>query len=152
MENSENLIDQFLLPFDDRLVSLVQELRQFFKGKTKPKYELVGDSTISVNIGYGFTEKAWDCFCAIIVYSKHINLSFPSGAFISDPKNLLIGTGKRVRHIKIADFDDMTNPDVLNLILEAKSRALENFDNKNFQFKDVKTIVKPIKGIKKRPK
>jgi hypothetical protein len=152
MENSENLIDQFLLPFDDRLVSLVQELRQFFKGKTKPKYELVGDSTISVNIGYGFTEKAWDCFCAIIVYSKHINLSFPSGAFISDPKNLLIGTGKRIRHIKIADFDDMTNPDVLNLILESKSRALENFDNKNIQSKDVKTIVKPIKGIKKRPK
>ena len=152
MENSENLIDQFLLPFDDRLVSLVQELRQFFKGKTKPKYELVGDSTISVNIGYGFTEKAWDCFCAIIVYSKHINLSFPSGAFIFDPKNLLIGTGKRIRHIKIADFDNMTNPDVLNLILEAKSRALENFDDKNFEFKDVKTIVKPIKGIKKRPK
>lgn len=151
MENSENLIENLLLPFDERLVSLAQDLRKFFKGKTKPKYELVGESTISVNIGYGFTEKAWDCFCAIIIYSKHINLSFPSSAFISDPKNLLIGTGKRIRHIKIADFDEMTNPDVLNLILEAKNRALENFDDKNFEFKDVKTLVKPTKVIKKRP-
>ncbi len=46
----------------------------------------------------------------------------------------------------------MTNPDVLNFILEAKSIALENFDDKNFEFRDVMTIVKPIKGIKKRPK
>ena len=150
MENSEKLIDQFLLPFDDRLTSLVQELRQFFKSKTKPKYELVGNSTISLNIGYGFTEKAWDCYCAIIVYSEHINLSFPSGAFISDPNNLLVGNGKRIRHIKIADYDDMTNPDILNLILEAKSAALAKFDDKNCEFKDVKTLVKPIKGIKKR--
>ena len=152
MNNNEQLLEQFLLPFDDELVSLTQQLRQFLKGETKPKYELVGDSTISVNIGYGFTEKAWDCFCAIIVYSKHINLSFPSGAFLSDPKSLFIGTGKRIRHIKISDLDDLKNPDVINLLREAKERALARLDVNMLNFKDIRTIVKPIAGIKKRPK
>lgn len=113
---------------------------------------MVGDSTISLNIGYGFTEKAWDCFCAIIVYSKHINLSFPSGAFLPDPKGLFIGTGKRIRHIKISDLDDLKNPDVINLLKEARNRALESLDENIFDFNDVTTIVKPIAGEKKRPK
>jgi hypothetical protein len=151
MEN-EYQIENYLLPFDEKLAKLAQELRKFLKQKTKPKYELVVDSTISLNIGYGFTEKAWDCFCGIIVYSKHINLSFPSGAFIPDPKGLLIGEGKRVRHLKVYELDDLDNQDVLNLIQEARKLALENSGIEKKEFDEVQILIKQIKGPKKRPK
>jgi hypothetical protein len=152
MDIIEHQVEQYLLPFDEKLVALTQELRQFLKQKTKPKYELVGDSTLSVNIGYGFTEKAWDCYCALIVYSKHINLSFPSGASLPDPNGILIGEGKRIRHIKITEMNDLKNPEVLNLIEEARSMAAENSAHGTKEFKEVQTLIKPIKGTKKRPK
>jgi len=85
---------------------------------------LVGDSTISLNIGYGFTTKDWDCFCAIIIYRKHINLSFPSGAYLSDPQQLLRGTGNRIRHIRINDINDLENAAVEVILNEARNMDL----------------------------
>lgn len=126
--NTELQITKFLEPFNNEISSLAQQLRDHLKKETKPTIELVGDSTISVNIGYGFTEIAWDCFCAIIVYSKHINISFPSGAFLSDSKGLLQGTGKRIRHIKIRNFNDINDPAVKKLLLEARDKALALFE------------------------
>lgn len=148
----EYQIENYLLPFDKKLAKLTQDLRQFLKEKTEPKYELVADSTNSLNIGYSFTEKAWDCYCAIIVYSKHINLSFPSGAFLPDPTGILLGAGKRVRHLKVTEVDDLQEAEVLNLILEARKMAFENSGIQKEEIKEIQTIIKPIKGIKKRPK
>ncbi len=152
MSTPEQQIVKFLEPFDSEISSLAQKLRDYLRKETKPTIELVGDSTISVNIGYGFTEKAWDCFCAIIVYSKHINISFPSGAFLSDPHGLLQGTGKRIRHIKIRNYDDINAPAVRNLLLEARDKALALVEDNSGKEYSFKTIVKPISGIKKRPK
>lgn len=152
MEDTERQIEQFLYPFNQKLQALAQELRQFLKNETKPTYELVGDSTISLNIGYGFTKKAWDCYCAIIVYSKHINLSFPSGAFLNDPKKLLQGTGKRIRHIKIMGINDVEQHDIKNLVIEARNKALEEAKENDGEEKPVQTIIKPVSGVKKRPK
>jgi len=104
MNSTEQQITVFLNPFDEDIVSLTQELKSYLINESKPKYELVGNSSISVNIGYGFTQKAWDCFVAIIAYSKHINISFPSGAFLTDPQRLLQGSGTRIRHIKIKNI------------------------------------------------
>ncbi len=150
MSPTEQQIEKFLEPFDIEISSLAQQLRKHIKKETAPTIELVGDSTISLNIGYGFTEKAWDCYCAIIIYSKHINISFPSGASLSDPKELLQGSGKRIRHIKIRKFEDINDPAVQNLLLEARNNALELIDADTKQ--KFRTIVKPISGIKKRPK
>ena len=151
MKDTEIQIEQYLYPFNDKLQLLAQDLRQFLKKETKPTYELVGDSTISLNIGYGFTKKAWDCYCAIIVYSKHINISFPSGAFLSDPEDLLQGKGKRIRHIKIKALDDVKKLDVRNLLMEARNKALEDVKEINEEEKPVQTIIKQISGVKKRP-
>lgn len=147
----ETLIDNFLMPFPKNLTDLAQGLRKYLKTLTQPAYESVGDSTISVNIGYGYTEKAWDCFCAIIVYSKHMNISFPSGADLNDPDNLLVGTGKRVRHIRIEKLEDIKSTGLTKLLLEARNNALLLTDKPLDKSVEVKTIIKPIKGVKKRP-
>ena len=150
MENPETQIAQYLEPFDDKIVSLAQALRHFLLSETKPKYELVGDSTISVNIGYGFTQKSWDCYCAIIVYSMHINISFPAGASLPDPQGILQGAGKKIRHMKVKDTSYLKVQEVREILDEARSRALARAElsSKNFT---TETIIKPIAGIKKRP-
>ncbi|MBL4568873.1 MAG: DUF1801 domain-containing protein, partial [Flavobacteriaceae bacterium] len=99
-----------------------------------------------------FTEKAWDCYCAIIVYSKHINISFPSGTSLSDPEGLLQGTGKRIRHIKIRNLKDVKVPSIKRLLLDARDKAHALVNEELTQHVKIKTIIKPISGIKKRSK
>lgn len=152
MNDTEQQVRKFLEPFNNEIISLTLRLRDFLKEETKPTIELVGDSTISLNIGYGFTEKAWDCFCAIIVYSKHINISFPAGAFLSDPQGLLQGTGKKIRHIRINELNDIKTHAVKSLLLEARNRAIDLATEKPMKKGNIETIIKPISGIKKRPK
>src|SRR5581483_3195534 len=45
-------------------------------------------------------------FCYIAAYSNHVNLGFYDGASLPDPHRALIGTGKKMRHIK---FDSPTD-------------------------------------------
>jgi len=48
--------------------------------------------------------------------TKHVNLGFNYGAELPDPKNLLEGTGKLFRHYKVKSVEDLSNPDLIELI------------------------------------
>ncbi|GEM_PF-5067801 len=142
MENHEKQIADFLKPYSEKIQSFAQSLRTNLKKQTKPAYELVGLSAQSFNIGYGFTTKAWDCYCAIIVYRKHINISLPSGASLSDPDRLLHGTGSRVRHLKIKELKDIRTTAVRKLLNEARQNAFDLLEVKEMDHAGVFTIIK----------
>ncbi|HVY65469.1 MAG TPA: DUF1801 domain-containing protein [Gammaproteobacteria bacterium] len=40
-------------------------------------------------------------FAYVNVFSAHVNVGFFHGADLDDPKGLLVGTGKRMRHVKL---------------------------------------------------
>jgi len=152
IKDTEQEIETYLSAFkDDALGILAQQLRSHLKQETNPSMELVADSRLSVNIGYGFTEKAWDCYIGIIVYSKHINLSFPSGATLSDPQSLLQGTGSRVRHIRINTLQDVKAPAVADLLAKARANAFALAKGEPADQNNITTIINKISGKKKRP-
>lgn len=150
MNNAEQQIAKFLLPYSDEMKQLIQQLREYLKKLTEPTRELVFDSYNSVNIGYGFTEKAWDCYCGIIIYSKHINISFPAGASLIDKQGLLQGFGSKVRHIKVSNMEEIKENGIKTLLLEARDKALTLAIERGKQDK-FKTLVKPNSGKKRRP-
>lgn len=43
--------------------------------------------------------------CSIIPHRDHVNLQLFHGSGLDDPENILEGTGKRMRHIKITNID-----------------------------------------------
>ena len=92
--------------------------------------------------------KAWDCYCAIIIYRKHINISFPSGASLSDPEVLLHGTGARIRHLKIRELKDVQTPAVRKLLKEARKNAFELVADGGSDHDGVRTVIKT--GRKKK--
>ena len=49
-------------------------------------------------------------FCHIAAYEDHVNLGFNRGAFLEDAHGLLAGTGKAIRHIRIASKQDLKLP------------------------------------------
>ena len=142
METAEQEIAACLASYDAEITSFAQALRVHLKQETKPAFELAGVSAQSFNIGYGFTTKAWDCYCAIIVYRKHINLSLPSGASLSDPEGLLHGTGSRIRHLKIKELKDVQAPAATKLLTEARTNAFAAVDDGGSDHHGVKTIIK----------
>ncbi len=143
MNDEEKHIRNLILPLPPKLAELAQQLRDFLKKETNPAIEIVFSSYNSINIGYGFTEKAWDCYCGIIIYSKHINISFPSGVSLTDPENILQGTGTKVRHIRIDKFEDIEKPAVFALLKQARENAWIQTANSSDQPKGLKTIIKP---------
>ncbi len=40
-------------------------------------------------------------FAYVGAFTKHVNVGFFMGAFLPDPQGLLVGTGKRMRHVKL---------------------------------------------------
>lgn len=72
--------------------------------------------------GYGVgPKKMSEHFCYIAPYAKNVHLGFMYGADLLDPENLLEGTGKVMRHIKIKSLDDVERLAVRNLVEQAST-------------------------------
>ena len=75
-------------------------------------------------IGYGVgPKKMSEHFCYIAVLKERINLGFYYGADLQDPTKLLEGTGKLLRHVKISELKQLSDPDLRQLV-EAASKYL----------------------------
>lgn len=61
-------------------------------------------------------KKKTEHFCWIMPASKHVNLGFNYGAELPDPKNLLEGTGKLYRHVKIKSVEQLKDKDLIKLL------------------------------------
>lgn len=61
-------------------------------------------------------EKA--AFGYVNVSKAHVNIGFFAGAFLEDPENLLQGSGKRMRHVKVFP-DQPCNEDALVSLIQA---------------------------------
>lgn len=70
-------------------------------------------------IGYGFNRTYKGMVCALIPYSTHVNLIFSQGTQLPDPQDLLEGTGKYARHIKLTSVADVERPTVKALLKAA---------------------------------
>lgn len=68
-------------------------------------------------IGYGVgLKKMSEHFCYLSVSKNHINIGFMYGAELPDPKGLLDGEGKLLRHVRITQPEQLSNPALRQLI------------------------------------
>ena len=72
--------------------------------------------------GYGVgPKKMSEQFCYIALFKERINLGFYYGADLSDPTQLLEGTGNMLRHIKVSQLEQLEDPALRQLVLKASS-------------------------------
>ena len=69
-----------------------------------------------MQVGYLVSKKD---VCGVYPSSDHVNLSFWQGSALSDPKGLLEGTGKGMRHIKIFKVEDVGEETIKAYVREA---------------------------------
>ena len=103
---------------DQHLIDLYLELRIFLLNLYPVATELLYHTHALTSV-YSLSEKLSDGFCMIPIYTNHLNLGFHKGTLLSDPKQLLKGTGKLIRHIPITKTEDFDTNNVKTLIKEA---------------------------------
>ena len=76
-------------------------------------------------VGYGIgPKKSTEHFCYIAPYDEHVNLGFNYGLVLPDPDQLMEGAGRKFRHVKIKNLEDVENPG-LKKLLQAAIRERE---------------------------
>lgn len=104
-------IDEYVAQKGAELGDVAQGLRRLMK-------ELVPSTTESVNPWKIPTFESNGPMCFFTIAKKHITFGF-LGTSLPDPANLLEGTGKNLRHVKLRTKEDLRAPGLKKLILAA---------------------------------
>ena len=137
----------FLSPFESRITELALATRKLVLEEAPDSTELIYDAYNAVATGYGFTGRPSECFIHIAVYAKWVNLGFHRGAELSDPQGILQGTGRLIRHIRITQPEDLSEPSVRAFVKQAIARAKRPATGAP----KAKSVVRAIYPRKRRP-
>ena len=137
----------FLAPFEPRITKLALSTRNLVFEKAPDATELIYDAYNAVATGYGFTGRPSECFIHIAVYARWVNLGFHRGSELSDPKGILQGTGRLIRHIRISEVGDLAVPAVRAFVKQAIARAKRPAGDAP----KTKSVVRAIYARKRRP-
>ena len=141
---------RFLAPFEARITNLALATRKLVLEEAPDSTELIYDAYNAVATGFGFTGRPSECFIHIAVYAKWVNLGFHRGSELEDPKGVLQGTGRLVRHIRIAELTDLEKPAVRAFVRAAISQAKRPGPGAKGVPK-TKSVVRAIYARKRRP-
>jgi hypothetical protein len=109
------------LPPDLR--GITKQLRAIAREQMPDAHEFIYHDAI----GYSVSDSPFDRICYIAPQKKsYVNFGFFFGAGLPDPKKLLIGEGKRLRHAKVWSVEDAKNPALAKLIAGTWKRAPES--------------------------
>jgi len=96
--------------YDAPVKALALGLRAVVHEEMAPCHEYIFAMSSKIVLLYGATERVIDDgICHINVFVRHINLGFSRGAELDDPRGVLRGTGKAMRHITLKALSDLND-------------------------------------------
>jgi hypothetical protein len=105
-------VDECLKDHPAKLQALAQDLRQLVKTQVPQAKESVNSWGIP-------TFSLIGSFAFFLIAKSHLSLGFALGTSLKDPHHLLEGTGKNLRHVKIRTPEDLSQPGLAELIIDA---------------------------------
>ena len=123
MPKTPHELTDLLSRYGDDVQSVAVTLRSAVLAEVGPCHESIFPIKKWISVLYSTTERRMkDNICLIVVYKDHVNLMFPRGVDLKDPRGLLEGSGKAMRHVKMLSAGDVEQPGVRALIRQAKKR------------------------------
>jgi Domain of unknown function (DU1801) len=113
----------FIAKYDASVAKLARQCRSALRKRFPTAIEQVYDNYQFLAIGYCSTERTSDCIVSLAVSPKGVSLSFYYGALIPDPDQILLGTGKQNRFIRLDDAGTLDSLPVEGLIAAAIANA-----------------------------
>ena len=109
-------VQEWLANLDLDIRAITKQLRSVAR-RNMPK---VREFIYHDAIGYSVNDSPFDRICYVAPQKKgYVNFGFFFGAGLPDPKRLLVGEGKRLRHIKVRSVQEAKNPALAKLIAAA---------------------------------
>lgn len=106
-------VKDWLANLSPELKSIAKQLRAVARKQMPDAHEFIYHDAI----GYSVSDSPFDRICYIAPQKKgYVNLGFFFGAGLPDYEKLLIGEGKRLRHVKVWSVKEAKNPALANLI------------------------------------
>ena len=119
MSDAEAQLESFICKFDPDNRALIHSIRAALKKRLPDCAELVWDNYNFFVIGYSPTERPSDYIVSIAASASGAGLSFNRGTKLIDPDNILQGSGKVNRFIRLPSADVLAQPQVHVMIERA---------------------------------
>jgi hypothetical protein len=118
---AQGTFEELLAGVEPELAGIARRLRALIRAVDKDAVETVrlGDNAATYGVG---PRKMSDGYAYIMPMRGYVNLGFYQGALLADPKRLLEGTGKGLRHVKIRSLAEANHPPVRALVVAALAR------------------------------
>jgi len=115
---------EFLHRYEPPTQTLALGARALVLSELAPCHEYIFAMRSKVVLLYGPTERAIaDAICSLGVFARHVTLTFHRGVHVPDPKRMLRGSGKIMRHVTLNASADLENAGVRTLLREARKEA-----------------------------
>ena len=115
----EAVLRSFIGRFEPKLQTRFRSVRAAVRKRFPTDNELAYDYTSHVVIAYAPTDRGIDSIVSIAARSDGVRLYFNQGPKLSDPKKLLLGSGKQTRFIEVESAAQLAEPYVEALIRAA---------------------------------
>ena len=121
--NAERQLGTFIRKFDPTDQQLIRAIRSALRQRFPTANELVYDNYNFFVIGYSPTERPSDAIVSMAARANGVGLCFIHGAKLSDPKQVLLGSGSQTRFIRIDSPQVLQRPEVKALVVAAIAQA-----------------------------
>ena len=128
MKDAQGTFEETVSSSSERVQDLAVRLRHLINGVYPDAVEVPWPKQGTVGYGIG-PKKQTEHFSYISLHEGHVNLGFNHGVDLPDPENLLEGTGKRHRHIKIREISDTERDALYDLVAAAVEERLAAREN-----------------------
>jgi hypothetical protein len=115
---------EFLGAYDPAIGKLFFATRKVVLDAAPRASELIYDAYNAVTVAYSFSARLKEAFCHVAAYRSYVNLGFNQGASLEDPEGLLVGSGARIRHVRIASPADLRANGLRALVAAAVEQGL----------------------------
>ena len=117
-------LNQLLARYDETPRSLALGLREIVLQELASCHEYIFQMRSKVVLLYGASERViGDGICSIGVFRRHVTLTFVEGVDLEDPRQLLRGAGKTMRHVRVSTSDDLARRDLRKFLRQARALA-----------------------------
>jgi len=151
MHKAPEELHVFLQAFPPKISKLFLATRRVVLEAAPGVNELIYDAYNAVSAAYSFSDRLKEAFCHVAAYSGYVNLGFNRGAELPDPSGALIGSGARIRHIRLTTPADLQSPALRSLVREAVVQGGQLVASERGARKP-SSMIRPTTGAKRRPK
>jgi hypothetical protein len=113
-------VEEWLAKLPSDLQIITRELIAVARKNMPHVHEFIYHDTV----GYSVNDSPFDrIYYSASQKKRYVNFGFFFGAGLSDPKKLLVGEGRRLRHVKIRSVIEAKNPALAQLIVATWKEA-----------------------------